>query len=141
MKTIIFATLAILLVACSSPNQLPYEQQNQWENEAIASYQRGDMLSAESALRKLLNANSKDAQSWLLLGNIHLREQRIEAARYAYTQALLYQPDLLPAQNNLAVAYLRLATATLIAGQRYREQEPALLNELLKLQGANRAAL
>lgn len=141
MKTIISTCLAILLVACTSTHQLPYEQQNQWENEAIASYQRGDMLSAESALRKLLKANSKDAQSWLLLGNIHLREQRIEAARHAYAQALLYQPDLLPAQNNLAVTYLRLATATLIEGQRYTAQESVLLHELLKLQGANRAAL
>lgn len=141
MRMMIIASYAILLAACSSSNQLPYEQHNQWENEAIASYQRGDMLSAENSLRKLLNANSKDARSWLLLGNIHLREQRIESARYAYTQALLYEPDLLPAQNNLAVAYLRLATVTLIEGQRYREQESILLNELLKLQGANRAAL
>ncbi|RUO21249.1 hypothetical protein CWE08_06615 [Aliidiomarina iranensis] len=130
------------LSACSATPKLKFDEQVQWQNQAIASYRSGDFLGAESALRQLLKTNEKDAQSWLLLGNVHLREQRIEAALNAYQRALSYQPDLAAARHNLALTHLRLATLTLIEGQAYdSEAHLNLAQALLRLQGQNRAAL
>lgn len=139
---ILAAALLNLIAGCASSPNMQFEDQVRWENHALASYQHGDLLGAESALRQLLRANEKDAQSWLLLGNVHLREQRIEAALKAYQQALRYQPEMREARHNLAVTYLRLATLTLIEGQQYQSTENAdFIHALLNLQGYNRVSL
>lgn len=142
LRIVLSACIICFLAACSATPRLQFDEQIQWENQAIASYRNGDLLGAESALRQLLRANEKDAQSWFLLGNVHLREQRIEAAKNAYQQALKHQPDMREARHNLAVTHLRLATLTLIEGQQFHPDDNLdLINALLGLQGQSRVSL
>lgn len=147
-RYVVFVLIGLLglstsfLSGCSTSPSLQFEDQLRWENQAISSYRHGDLLGAESALRQLLKVNEADAQSWFLLGNVHLREQRIEAAKNAYQKALKYQPDMREARHNLAVTHLRLATLTLIEGQQYGSDDNLeFINTLLNLQGQNRVSL
>lgn len=141
-KALLLLALIAWLAGCANTTGLPLQQQAQWQEQALQYYRHGDLLAAESVLQQLLKEHPKDAESWFLLGNIQLRQLRIDAARSAYEQALAAQPTFHLARYNLALTYLRLATLTLI-----HENQPEdtrvehLLEQLLRLQGANNAHL
>lgn len=126
--------VSALFSGCQSQAPMHRDAQNQLEQRALTAYRHGDLLAAESYLQQLLAVQNRDAQGWLLLGNIQLRQQRLHAAQHAYEQAITHDESLLLAHHNLALVYLRLATQTLINGQTQTDEPWPLLDALLRLQ-------
>ncbi|MCL5255712.1 MAG: hypothetical protein M1363_06255 [Gammaproteobacteria bacterium] len=124
----------LLLTGCNSAAPMRSDEVSRLEEKALNAYRYGDLLAAESYLHRLLAQQDNDAQGWLLLGNIQLRQQRLHAAQHAYEQAILRDDSLLLAHHNLALVYLRLATQTLINGQAHTSKRSPLLEALLRLQ-------
>lgn len=131
---VLFMVVTAVLSGCQSQAPLHRDAANQLEQRALTAYRYGDLLAAESYLQQLLAVQSRDAQGWLLLGNIQLRQQRLHAAQHAYEQAITHDESLLLAHHNLALVYLRLATQTLINGQIQTDEPWPLLDALLRLQ-------
>lgn len=131
---VLVMAVAGVLSGCQSQAPLHRDAANQLEQRALTAYRYGDLLAAESYLQQLLAVQSRDAQGWLLLGNIQLRQQRLHAAQHAYEQAITHDESLLLAHHNLALVYLRLATQTLINGQIQTDEPWPLLDALLRLQ-------
>lgn len=135
MRAHLIVVLSVLfLSACNSAAPMRSDEVSRLEEKALNAYRYGDLLAAESYLHRLLAQQDNDAQGWLLLGNIQLRQQRLHAAQHAYEQAILRDDSLLLAHHNLALVYLRLATQTLINGQAHTSKRSPLLEALLHLQ-------
>ncbi len=129
--------LVLCLSACNSTPQSPQYAQYQLGN-AKAWYEQGDLLSAEQQLHALHQHGAGSAESWRLLGNIHLRQHRLEAAREAYRTSVQLNPHESDVWHNLALTELRQTTATLMKArtqlQRLPDEDERLLSLLLKLQ-------
>ncbi|OIM99873.1 hypothetical protein BFR57_04790 [Idiomarina sp. MD25a] len=132
--------LVLCLSACTSTPQSPQYAQYQLGN-AKAWYEQGDLLSAEQQLNALHQNGAGSAASWRLLGNIHLRQHRLEAAREAYQKSVQLNPHEADVWHNLALTELRQTTATLMRArtqlQRLPDEDERLLALLLKLQRVN----
>ena len=128
---------ALSLTACASTPQSPQYAQYQL-GSAKSWYEQGDLLSAEQQLTALHQNGAGSADSWRLMGNIHLRQHRLEAAREAYKQSVKLNPHEADVWHNLALTELRQTTATLMRArtelQRLPDEDERLLTLLLKLQ-------
>ncbi|MGM0480579.1 MAG: tetratricopeptide repeat protein [Pseudomonadota bacterium] len=116
-------------------------QQYQVYDQALYWYQQGDLLSAEQQLNQLHSRRLQTPQSLQLLGNIHFRQQRLQAAEKAYAAALELDPADSLSWHNLALVRLRLTTATLMSARtqlgRLDAEDERLLTTLLRLQRAS----
>lgn len=105
---------------------------------AQRAYIGGDLVSAEAILQQNIAGHPRDADSWFLLGNIHLRRGHYEAAQGAYQQAALLKPEQGAIWHNLALVHIRLATQTLLKGMEHQADDfEPLLGWLLQVQGAD----
>ncbi len=86
------------------------------------AYHAGDYAAAQAHYRVLVEAVPREADPWFKLGNIHARLGQPEAAVAAYQEALLRDPQLGKAWNNLAVIHLRQAVNAYL--QLCRHTEP-----------------
>lgn len=137
LMSILVLPLIALLSACQATMQ-QLEQQQYVLQQAQQWYQQGDLLTAEQQLNQLHLHNLHTPQSWRLLGNIHFRQQRMEAAERAYLEALKLEPGNATSWHNLAIVRLRLTTSTLMSARAQlgglEENDALLLDTLLKLQ-------
>ncbi len=67
----------------------------------------GDMTRAAQALEKAVSIRPKDATTLADLGNVYLRQQRIDEAVKSLERALALDPDLPLANNTMGLASLR----------------------------------
>lgn len=95
-------------------------------------------MSAEQVLNRLHRAQLDSQQSWRLLGNIHFRQQRLEAAEQAYRHALEQDDQDALSWHNLALVRLRQTTATLLSARaqlnHLSNNDEQLLDMLMRLQ-------
>ena len=79
MRAHLIVVLSVLfLSACNSAAPMRSDEVSRLEEKALNAYRYGDLLAAESYLHRLLAQQDNDAQGWLLLGNIQLRQQRFK---------------------------------------------------------------
>lgn len=125
------------LVSCSATVAQQQQQQHLLDN-ARSWYQHGDLLSAEQQLHRLHQRDLATAESWRLLGNIQFRQQRMQAAKQAYQQALALAPTDADSWHNLALTQLRLTTSVLMSARtqlgQLTAEDARLLDTLLRLQ-------
>ena len=137
IKHLILLSLLLLVSACQATVE-QLEQQQAVYDIAKKWYLKGDLLAAEQQLNQLHSRRLDTLQSWRLMGNIQFRQQRLEAAEYAYRQALQIEPGDAFSWHNLTLVNLRQTTNTLMRarsqlGQLDAEND-ALLRQLLGLQ-------
>ncbi|WP_404402437.1 tetratricopeptide repeat protein [Idiomarina seosinensis] len=116
-------------------------QQYQVYDQALYWYQQGDLLSAEQRLNQLHSRHLQTPESLQLLGHIHFRQQRLQAAEKAYAAAIKLDADDALNWHNLALVRLRLTTATLMSARtqlgHLEPDDEQLLTTLLRLQRAS----
>lgn len=136
---VIVCWLSLLNLGCASTESVqraPSDTMQTWEQAALHAYHQGDFVSAESYLNQLVKREPKRVRAWFLLGQIHLRHQRLPAAERAFLQVVKLEPDLQEAWHNLAVTQLRTATATLIEARQHGDVlQPTFLEWLFQVQG------
>lgn len=127
----------ILLSACQA-TVAQHQQQQRIYDTAKQWYLRGDLLTAEQQLNQLHTLGLASLDSWRLLGNIHFRQQRLQAAEQAYGQALTIAPDDPFSWHNLSLVKLRQTTDTLMQARsqlhELSNEDQELLRQLLRLQ-------
>lgn len=72
--------------------------------QGVMRYNRGDLQGAESVLRAALSRDSNLASARNYLGNIFLKQNRLDAAVQEYGQAIRLNPNLAEAYYNLGLA-------------------------------------
>ena len=72
--------------------------------QGVMRYNRGDFQAAESALRAALSRDSNLGVARNYLGNIFLKQNRLDAAIQEYGEAIRLNPDLAEAYYNLGLA-------------------------------------
>ena len=111
IRFILAMTLAFILLACASS---PYVQtQNRKEAESYrnlgdAYFRQGDYT---QALRAYLQAQERfepDATLHYSLGRVYIEKESYELAIQNLKRAIELNPDMAPAQDQLAVAYIKL---------------------------------
>lgn len=127
----------ILLSACQATVAQHQHQQQVYDN-AKQWYLRGDLLTAEQQLNQLHAIGLASLDSWRLMGNIHFRQQRLQAAEQAYREALTIAPKDAFSWHNLSLVKLRQATDTLMQARsqlpELSAEDQDLLRQLLRLQ-------
>lgn len=105
-----FLLAPILLTGCAvtGPSDLVRLHQ-----QAQSAYAEGRAAEAESHYRQLTERLPTDAEPWFRLGNLYARSQRFDAARHAYREALVRQPNQPKAWHNLGVTHLHQALEAL----------------------------
>jgi tetratricopeptide (TPR) repeat protein len=83
------------------------------QREADAAYDEGRLLDAEQLYRRMLKATPTSGHAWLRLGNVHLRNDQLEAAVHAYRQCLRFATGDSRCWQNLSLTYVEMAVATL----------------------------
>lgn len=130
---------SFLLGGCTSSASISVDvadRMQTWEQAAILAYHQGDFVTAEGHLNQLLAQEPTRVRAWFLLGQIHLRHQRLPAAERAFRQVIALEPEVQEAWHNLAVTQLRSATATLIEARQYGDiVQPEFLDWLFQVQG------
>lgn len=86
------------------------------KQKADTAYDEGRLLDAEQLYQRLIERAPTNAQVWLRLGNINLRVDRLEAAVHAYRQCVSFDNNEVRCWNNLSLAYIQMAAATLEQG-------------------------
>ncbi|WP_157981324.1 tetratricopeptide repeat protein [Aliidiomarina sanyensis] len=136
---LVVCLMSMSILGCASTESVrsaPADTMQAWELAALQAYHQGDFVSAESYLNQLVKREPKRVRAWFLLGQIHLRHQRLPAAERAFLQVVKLEPDLQEAWHNLAVTQLRTATATLIEARQHGDiLQPAFLEWLFQVQG------
>lgn len=105
-----------------------YAEYIQWGDEA---YQRGDLQTAESCFRHVLNARPNYADVRNRLGVVLTAQGRTEEAIDQFTVAIRINPRYVEAHINLAIAYYELG---------YTEQAKAHYQQVLEYDPDNRVA-
>lgn len=117
---VVRATLALVLsltaAACQSAPGRGGGDLLALKQKADQAYDEGRMLDAERYYQRILEEAPNTAQVWFRLGNINLRVDRLEAAVHAFRQCLTYDRNDVRCWNNLSVAYVQMAAATLEQG-------------------------
>lgn len=88
-------------------------------DNAMKSYQYGDLQLAEGMFRQLISRDPSLVVAWCHLGHIGFRQHHYEAALNAYQQCLRYQPQQPDIWQNMAVIRLRQASELLIQGSAF----------------------
>lgn len=141
MRTMGYLILSMVLPFLAACQSIPNDRSEAVDPVSLRvsaqrAYQSGDFISAESMLRRNLSIHQRDADSWFLLANIHLRSGQYAAAQHAYQQAALYKPEQAAIWHNLALVHIRLATQTLLQGMRHQDDDfEPLIGWLLEVQG------
>lgn len=127
----------ILLSACQA-TVAQHQQQQQVYDNAKQWYLRGDLLTAEQQLNQLHASGLASLDSWRLMGNIHFRQHRLQAAEQAYREALTLAANDPLSWHNLSLVKLRQTTDTLMQArsqlQELSDEDQGLLRKLLQLQ-------
>ncbi len=94
---------------------------------------QGELAEAENLLVELCTQHKSDVELWLQLGELRMRQHKLIAARAAFGQVLVIEPDNAPALRGQAQSLLTLgdlkAAEPLI--QRLLAQQPTSPNALL----------
>lgn len=106
------------------------------EKRIQQAYERGDLMAAESLVRRHLNKFPSDADSWFMLGQVQLKNHQYQAAQVSFQKATQLLPTQALNWQQLAVSHIRLATEALIEADAQTESDSIrpLLHQLLELQ-------
>ncbi|MBL1141278.1 MAG: tetratricopeptide repeat protein [Proteobacteria bacterium] len=123
----------IFLSACDMQNVKP-ETNSAEEISDIAetnqaaqiAYQNEDWKKAEIAYMKLTKKIPAETEPWFRLGNIYARTDRLDAAEYAYKNALSRDTKNSKIWHNLGIVQLRQATSTFIEMLEYTDTSDPL---------------
>ncbi len=83
------------------------------QRKADEAYDAGRLLDAEQMYRRLLKATPNSAYVWMRLGNVHLRNDQLDAAANAYRECLRFDNRDARCWQNLSLTYVEMAVATL----------------------------
>lgn len=99
-----------LLVGCSaSPSSRPAFSAEQQLERGVKAYYDGEYALAEKDLTEVTRRVPRDGTAWFRLGNLYMRQQKLDQAAEAYQQALVRQGSLDKAWHNLGIVQLKLA--------------------------------
>ncbi|MCX7697751.1 MAG: tetratricopeptide repeat protein [Bacteroidales bacterium] len=88
--------LILALLSCTKRN----EKALHYKKEAYVLLYESRFSEAESAIKKSLDLNPSDPESWYILGNIYMNTKKIDAAIEAYTKAIETDSTFGPAYVN-----------------------------------------
>ena len=104
------ATLLTLLVGCTpAPSTRPAFSAEQQLERGDKAYYDGQYALAEKDLTEVTRRVLRDGMAWFRLGNVYMRQQKLDQAATAYQQALVRQGSLDKAWHNLGIVQLKLA--------------------------------
>lgn len=103
-KFVLILVTSMMVTACASSSK----KQDSFEliNKADAAYIESRWMEASQYYHQVTVQVPEDSYAWFRLGNVQMRQARIDSAIYSYTQALARDPNHAKANYNLAMAYL-----------------------------------
>lgn len=111
--------LAALLGACASNGVGSHPGAITRYEAASTAYESGELSTAETRYLELVKANPQYAEGWFKLGNIYVRTGQLVAAIRMYEKAAVINPEDGKVWNNLALARVKQAVATLDEGAQH----------------------
>lgn len=108
MRSVPLLAVALsLLAGCAHQPEKP--EYYAIKEQADAAYKEGDYQKALEKYRIVVDEVPAEAGPWFRLGNVHTKLGRPDAAIAAYQEALVREPGLGKAWNNMGVVHLRQA--------------------------------
>ena len=104
------SVVALLAGGCTPrPDSRPAFTAEQQLERGVKAYYDGQYSLAEKDLLEVTRRVPGDGTAWFRLGNLYMRQQKLDQAAEAYQQALVRQSSLDKAWHNLGVVQLQLA--------------------------------
>ena len=148
IRVILLVVLIALSAGCQTTSQTISEEQGrliQLVQIAEESYQLGLLTDAEAKYRRIISSYPDYHESWLKLGNIYTRTDQLEAAVMAYQNCLALKNEEMRCWNNLALARVKQALATLREGRSNMPENSmeaasinALYNKVIRVLSTNK---
>jgi tetratricopeptide (TPR) repeat protein len=105
-----------------------------WVNLGIARTKLGDSAGAETAFKKAIEANSRNAEAWNQLGVVYRRSGRLDEALFSYNEALKRERGHSDAHWNLAILHDRYLPDPALALAHYEQYQQLTQSDDAQLQ-------